>query len=323
MEDSLTKKQTIINEIVEGLSNSPKQLPSKYFYDEVGSKLFDEITELEEYYPTRTERKILEDNLEEMGKLLGDNVELIEPGSGSSEKTRILLDHLPNIHIYVPIDISGEYLFKVAEKLQEEYPHISIEPMAADYTRSIELPDTHPDARRIVFFPGSTIGNFRLNKVQRFFSVIAQIVGKNGGVLIGVDLKKDIKILEDAYNDAKGITADFNKNMLTHLNNLIHTNFDINNYKHKAVWVEDKGAIEMRLYSKNQHTIKLNGHSFELSEGEYLHTENSHKYTIEEFSSIVSPWFEIAKIWTDENELFSVQYLVPKDYYSSTPAQSK
>lgn len=314
MEDTLTKKQAIINEIVEGLSHTPKQLPSKYFYDEVGSRLFDEITELDEYYPTRTERKILEDNLEEMGQLLGDDVELIEPGSGSSEKTRILLDHLPNIHIYVPIDISGDYLFKVADKLQEEYPQISIEPLAADYTRPFELPDRHPDARRIVFFPGSTIGNFRLNKVQRFFSVIADIVGKKGGVLIGVDLKKDIQILEDAYNDTKGITADFNKNMLTHLNNLIDTDFNIENYKHKAVWVEDKGAIEMRLYSKNDHSVKLNGHTFDLNEGEYLHTENSHKYTIEEFSNIVSPWFEIAKIWTDEKNLFSVQYLVPRDF---------
>jgi dimethylhistidine N-methyltransferase len=323
MEETLTKKQSVINEIIDGLSRSPKFLPSKYFYDEVGSKLFDEITELDEYYPTRTERKILEDNLVEMGQLLGDDVELIEPGSGSSEKTRILLDHLPNIHIYVPIDISGDYLFKVAEKLQEEYPDISIEPLAADYTRPFELPDRHPDARRIVFFPGSTIGNFRLNKVQRFFSIIAQIVGKKGGVLIGVDLKKDIQILEEAYNDSKGITADFNKNMLTHLNSLIDTDFDINNYQHKAVWVEDKGAIEMRLYSKNNHTIKLNGHSFEMIEGEYLHTENSHKYTIEEFSSIVSPWFEIEKVWMDDQKLFSVQYLVPRDYYSSTPAQSR
>ncbi len=320
MGETLTKKQRIIDEIIEGLKNSPKQLPSKYFYDEVGSKLFDEITELDEYYPTRTERKILQDNLEEMGKLLGDDVELIEPGSGSSEKTRILLDHLPNIHIYVPIDISGDYLFKVADQLQLEYPDISIEPLAADYTRPFELPDTHPEARRIVFFPGSTIGNFRLNKVQRFFSVIADIVGNKGGVLIGVDLKKDIQILEDAYNDAKGITAAFNKNMLTHLNNLIDTDFNIGNYKHKAVWVEEKGAIEMRLYSKNDHTIKLNGHSFDLNAGEYLHTENSHKYTIEEFSDIVSPWFEIAKIWTDDKKLFSVQYLVPRDYSLSNPS---
>ena len=321
MEDTLTKKQTVINEIVEGLSNSPKQLPSKYFYDEVGSQLFDEITELDEYYPTRTERKILEENLEEMGQLLGDDVELIEPGSGSSEKTRILLDHLSNIHIYVPIDISGDYLFKVADKLQEEYPNISIEPLAADYTRPFELPDRHPDARRIVFFPGSTIGNFRLNKVQRFFSVIADIVGKKGGVLIGVDLKKDIEILENAYNDSKGITADFNKNMLTHLNSLIDTDFDINNYKHKAVWVEEKGAIEMRLYAENDHTVKINGHSFEIASGEYIHTENSHKYTIEEFSNIVSPWFDIAKIWTDEKKLFSVQYLVPRDFslFNSSP----
>jgi len=314
MEEYLTKKQTIINEIVEGLKKSPKQLPSKYFYDEVGSQLFDEITELDEYYPTRTERSIMIENLSTMGTFLGDNVELIEPGSGSSEKTRLLLDHLENISIYVPIDISKDYLFKVAEKLRTDYPTVSIEPLAVDYTRPFELPDTHPDARRIVFFPGSTIGNFRLNKVQRFFSVIADIVGHNGGVLIGVDLKKDIKILEDAYNDKGDVTAAFNKNMLTHLNQLIETDFNVENYDHKAIWVEEKGAIEMRLYSKSDHTVRLNGHSFEISSGEYLHTENSHKYTLKEFSDIVSPWFDVAEIWTDENNLFSVQYLIPRDF---------
>lgn len=315
MSDILTEKlQNVITEIVDGMNLFPKQLPSKYFYDEVGSKLFDEITMLEEYYPTRTERKILEENLQEIGNHLGDNIELIEPGSGSSEKTRILLDHLKNISCYVPIDISGEYLLKVSEKLREEYPNIDIEPLVADYTRPFDLPDTHPDARRVIFFPGSTIGNFRLHKVQRFFSVIADIVGKKGGVLIGVDLKKDVKILEAAYNDSKGITAAFNKNMLTHLNKLISSNFEVENYSHKAVWNEEKGAIEMRLYSKKDHVVQLNGHSFELKLGEYLHTENSHKYTQSEFEHIVAPWFEVAKVWTDDKKLFSVQYLVPRDF---------
>lgn len=313
MEDTLTKTESIVNEIVDGLSKFPKQLPSKYFYDEFGSQLFDEITELEEYYPTRTERLILESNLEEMGEMLGDNVELIEPGSGSSEKTRILLDHLKNISCYVPIDISGDYLFKVAEKLREEYPHIAIEPLAADYTRPFELPDIHPEARRIVFFPGSTIGNFRLNTVQRFFSVIADIVGKKGGVLIGVDLKKDIRILEAAYNDKRGITAEFNKNMLKHLNRVIGSDFDPELYSHKAVWVEEKGCIEMRLYAGADHKVRLNGYTFEVKSGEYLHTENSHKYELTEFADIVAPWFEVAKVWTDANDLFSVQYLVPRD----------
>lgn len=313
MNETLTEKQkTVINEIVDGMKKSPKLLPSKYFYDEVGSRLFDEITLLDEYYPTRTERKILESNLVEIGEKLGNNVELIEPGSGSSEKTRILLDHLDNITCYVPIDISGKYLMQVAEKLRSEYPNIDIEPLVADYTRPFELPDTHPDARRIVFFPGSTIGNFRLNTVQRFFSVIADIVGTSGGVLIGVDLKKDIRILEAAYNDAKGITAEFNKNMLTHLNRLISSDFDVSNYEHKAVWNEEKGAIEMRLYSNTDHAVHINGHSFDITKGEYLHTENSHKYSQTEFEQIVSPWFKVAKVWTDDDNLFSVQYLVPK-----------
>ena len=312
MDDTLTKTNTITNEIVAGMKSIPKQLPSKYFYDEKGSQLFDEITQLEEYYPTRTERVILETYLDEMAEKLGDNIELIEPGSGSSEKTRILLDRLKSINCYVPIDISGDYLFKVADQLREEYPTIDIEPLAADYTRPFELPDTHPDARRIVFFPGSTIGNFKLNTVQRFFSVIADIVGKKGGVLIGVDLRKDIEILEAAYNDSKGITAAFNKNMLVHLNREIDADFNPNLFEHKALWVEEKGCIEMRLYAKERHSVHINGHEFMLEENEYIHTENSHKYTREEFAAIVAPWFEIEKVWTDTNHLFSVQYLVPR-----------
>ncbi len=312
MEDTLTKTNTITQEIIEGMKSFPKQLPSKYFYDEKGSQLFDEITELEEYYPTRTERMILEYYLDEMAEKLGDNIELIEPGSGSSEKTRILLDKMDSIRCYVPIDISGDYLFKVADQLRKEYPNIDIEPLEADYTRPFELPDTHPDARRIVFFPGSTIGNFKLNTVQRFFSVIADIVGKQGGVLIGVDLKKDINILEAAYNDSKGITAAFNKNMLVHLNRKIDADFDPDLFEHKALWVEEKGCIEMRLYATKSHSVQINGHEFQIEEGEYLHTENSHKYTQDEFSGIVAPWFEVEQVWTDKNDLFSVQYLVPR-----------
>ncbi len=312
MEETLTKTNTIIQEIVTGMMSTPKQLPSKYFYDEKGSQLFDEITRLEEYYPTRTERKILESNLEDMANKLGANIELIEPGSGSSEKTRILLDRMDSIKCYVPIDISKEYLFKVADQLREEYPNIDIEPLATDYTRPFELPDTHPDARRIVFFPGSTIGNFKLNTVQRFFSVIADIVGKKGGVLIGVDLKKDIGILEAAYNDSKGITAAFNKNLLIHLNRKIGTDFNPDLFEHKALWVEERGRIEMRLYAKTTHQVKIDEHTFTVEKEEYIHTENSHKYTLEEFSSIVSPWFDVQKVWTDKDELFSVQFLVPR-----------
>ena len=308
----MSKTKAIIDEIIEGFGQSPKQLPSKYFYDEIGSRLFDKITKLNEYYPTRTEQKIIRENIDEIGDLLGENIELIEPGSGSSQKTRILLDHVSTIDSYVPIDISGDYLFDVADILRTEYPELTIKPVVADYTNGVELPENDRDSRKIVFFPGSTIGNFELNIVQRFFSIVSDIIGTEGGLLIGVDLKKDIKVLEAAYNDNSGITAEFNKNILSHLNNLINTDFEPKNYMHKAVWVEEKGAIEMRLYSNKDHAVTINEKSFDLKKGEYLHTEDSHKYRLGDFAEMVSPWFRVKKVWVDENRLFSVQYLVPK-----------
>lgn len=308
----MSKTKAIIDEIIECLDQSPKQLPSKYFYDEIGSRLFDKITKLYEYYPTRTELKIIKENIDEIGELLGENIELIEPGSGSSQKTRILLDHVSTIDSYVPIDISGDYLFDVADILRAEYPELTIKPVVADYTNGVDLPENDRDSRKIVFFPGSTIGNFELNIVQRFFSIVSDIIGTEGGLLIGVDLKKDIKVLEAAYNDNSGITAEFNKNILSHLNNLINTDFEPKNYTHKAVWVEEKGAIEMRLYSNKDHAVTINEKSFDLKKGEYLHTEDSHKYRLGDFAEMVSPWFRVKKVWVDENRLFSVQYLVPK-----------
>lgn len=301
----------MLQEVLHGLSLPQKSLPSKYFYDHRGSELFDEITELEEYYPTRTERKILEDNLEEMASFLGDQVLLIEPGSGSSEKTRILLSGLKSICCYIPIDISSDYLGKVAEGLRKEYPGIDIQPLAADYTRPFELPEMYSTSRRIVFFPGSTIGNFKRQTVDRFFEVISSIAGKKGGMMIGVDLRKDISVLEAAYNDSKGVTAEFNKNMLIHLNREIDSDFNPDLFEHKSVWEENPGRIEMRLIAKENHLIHVDGQAFEMQKGEYIHTENSHKYSLEEFEEIVSPWFEVVKVWMDENEYFSVQYLEP------------
>ncbi len=299
-------------EVLHGMSMPQKSLPSKYFYDERGSELFDEITRLKEYYPTRTERTILKENVHKIGEVLGDEVELIEPGSGSSEKTRILLDDLDSVCCYVPIDISGDYLYKVADGLREEYPKIDIQPLSVDYTRYFEFPDRHPTARRIVFFPGSTIGNFKVNTVRRFFTVIANLVGKKGGLLIGVDLKKDIQVLEAAYNDSEEVTAAFNKNMLLHINNNLNSDFQPDLFDHKAVWLEDKGRIEMRLYVNTSHTVTIDEYTFYLKRGEYIHTENSHKYSLEEFEQMVSPWFTVTKVWTDENNYFSVQFLEPR-----------
>ena len=312
MEEKLSVKETMLEEVRHGMGLPQKTLPSKFFYDERGSQLFDEITGVEEYYPTRTEWAILEEYVEEMESFLGKSIVLIEPGSGSSEKTRVLLDHMTSICCYIPMDISGDYLGKVASMLRNEYPNVDIHPLTTDYTRHFELPQIHKNARKIVFFPGSTIGNFKRETVNRFFEVISEIVGKDGGMLIGVDLKKDINVLEAAYNDKEGITAEFNKNILTHINREIGSDFDPNLFEHKSVWIEEPGRIEMRLIAKQCHSIQVNGDCFEIEEGEYIHTENSHKYSLEDFARIVAPWFDVVKVWTDQNQYFSVQYLVPK-----------
>lgn len=302
----------MLDEVLMGLQQAQKTLPSKYFYDERGSGLFDEITELEEYYPTRTERKILHENVQEMEAFLGEEVLLIEPGSGSSEKTRILLDSMKNICCYIPMDISGDYLFKVADQLQIEYPGISIIPLSADYTKPFELPESSPNARRVVFYPGSTIGNFKKEKVTQFLEVIHSIIGKDGAFLIGADLKKDIGVLEAAYNDSKDVTAEFNKNILLHINRVTGTSFNIDLFDHKSIWNEEKGRIEMHLIANQDHAVQVGDTLIHFTKGESIHTENSHKYTLEGFQNMVSDWFEVKKVWMDENRYFSVQYLEPK-----------
>ncbi|MEX0608479.1 MAG: L-histidine N(alpha)-methyltransferase [Balneolaceae bacterium] len=304
-------RDVMLAEVLEGLSKPQKTLPSKYFYDEKGSKLFDDITHLEEYYPTRTEWKILKSSVHEIGEYLGEDVLLIEPGSGSSAKTRVLLDNLNSICCYIPIDISGDYLQNVGEKLRSEYPKIQILPLQADYTQPFNLPRSSPDARKIVFFPGSTIGNFKIETVNRFLKVISEIAGEDGAFLIGVDLKKDKDIMEAAYNDSKGVTAAFNKNILQHINNVLNSDFDVSRFEHKALWNAGKSRIEMHLVCLQDHDVKVNGTTISFKKGESIHTENSHKYSVEDFRKVVSPWFEVKKVWTDDEELFSVQYLEP------------
>lgn len=311
----MTKQEvraSMLEEVLHGLGERPKTIPSKYFYDERGSQLFEEITELEEYYPTRTERKILRENVSEIGRYLGEEVVLIEPGSGSSDKTRILLDKLDNITSYIPIDISGDYIFNVADRLHREYPEVEIIPLQADYTHTIELPEIESGGRKVVFYPGSTIGNFKRDTVDRFLEVVADIVGQQGAFVIGVDLIKDISVLKAAYNDSEGVTAAFNKNILRHINNTLNSNFDLDKFEHKAIWNDEEGRIEMYLVSNEDHEVQIDGKTISFNKGEHIHTENSHKYTLKQFEEIVSPWFEVRKVWTDENRWFSLQYLEPK-----------
>lgn len=305
--------QGMIHEVLAGLQKGQKTLPSKFFYDERGSKLFEEITQLDEYYPTRTEYKIMRNHITDIADEIGPESVIIEPGSGSSKKVRLLLDHLPDISAYIPVEISQEYLSHVVQELRCEYPTLDIKPVCADYTQPFQLPKINkPFDYYVVFYPGSTIGNFQPGEAQKFLRMLAGFMVPGGGLLIGVDMKKDRDILEAAYNDSKGITAAFNKNMLTRLNREIEANFNVDQFTHDAIYNEAKGRIEMHLVSKCEQTVHIGDDVFCFEEGETIHTENSYKYSPNDFKALVSDWFEVEKVWTDEDELFSLQYLVKK-----------
>ena len=314
------RQEIMLEEIASGLSRPQKSIPSKYFYDERGSELFEQITRLEEYYPTRTEIGILRDHMGEIaGEIAspadGSAVALLELGSGSSKKTRLLLDHLDDLAAYIPVDISEEYLLNVGDELKREYPEIDIKPVIADYTEPFELPRIENGTsvvRWIAYYPGSTIGNFVPEQAKRFLEMIAETIGPSGGLLIGVDLKKDRERLERAYNDAEGVTARFNKNLLRRINREIGADFRIDQFEHKAFYNEAEGRIEMHLVSREPQSVHLDGETFHLKEGESIHTENSYKYSLDEFERLVSGTYEVENVWTDEEQLFSVQYCTVK-----------
>lgn len=300
----------ILSEVLTGLSLTQKRLPSKLFYDKRGSELFDEICELDEYYPTRTEIKIMQDNIEEMGALLGEGTLLIELGSGSSTKIRLFLDHIPGLAGYVPVDISEKHLLESAEILKKDYPHIDIYPVVADYTKMFGIPSIEKSFdHKAVYYPGSTIGNFTRPEAKEFLGRIAKIIGLNGGLVIGVDLKKDITTLEAAYNDKKGVTAEFNLNILNHINDQLKTEFRTGNFEHYAFFNKESGRIEMHLVSNKKQQVQVNNTPVCFEKGEHIITEYSNKYTLKEFAELASDFFEVNKVWTDENNLFSVQYL--------------
>lgn len=310
-EQTISRDQELMfREVKRGLTQQKKQLPSKYFYDERGSMLFDQITREPEYYPTRCELSIMENFISDMAEVIGPQAQLVEFGSGNSFKTRLLLQHLPSIASYIPIDISREYLMEAADKLKDEFPNIAIHPLPADYTNSLNLPELDLSAKkRITYFPGSTIGNFHPQEARGFLQKNAEITQPNGGLLIGVDLKKDSQIMEKAYNDAEGITAAFNLNMLRHINSALDANFDLNQFEHLAFYNSDEGRIEMHLRSLYDQTVTIDDLQVEFEAGETIHTENSYKYTLEEFSQLAAPWFSVEEVWTDENGYFSVQFL--------------
>ncbi|HET8866544.1 MAG TPA: L-histidine N(alpha)-methyltransferase [Gracilimonas sp.] len=300
---------TMLADVLEGLKKPQKTLSSKYFYDMRGSELFEEISDLDEYYLTRAELGIMEKHIHEITAALGERVQLVELGSGSSLKTRLLLNHLDDIHSYVPVDISADFLDEVAINLQKEYPDLNIEPVAADYTQPFDLPETPDDVTKIAYFPGSTIGNFTKQKAADFIGLIADLLGDEGGLLIGFDLIKDRQTLIDAYDDSEGVTADFNKNILIHLNRELEADFDVDQFEHKAVFNEEESRIEMHLVSLKEQSVFIDGNHIHFEKGETIHTENSHKYSLESFRELTGPYFNKVQTWMDEEGLFAIQYL--------------
>jgi len=296
-------------EVLTGLSKSQKTLPSKYFYDKRGSELFELICGLDEYYLTRTELNIMEENIDDIAEELGGHIQLIELGSGSSVKTRLLLDHLNSIHSYVPVDISDDFLAEVSENLQAEYPLLDIVPVAADYTQPFDLPKIKPGVRRIAYYPGSTIGNFTKQNAADFLELIAELVGEDGGLLIGFDLLKDKETLIDAYDDSKGVTSEFNKNILKRLNRELNANFDLDLFEHHAVFNEEKSRMEMHLVSREGQSVIISGTRIHFEKGETIRTENSHKYSLESFKELTDSHFKTVETWTDSDKMFAIQFL--------------
>ena len=302
---------TMLSDVVEGLSQNRKTLPSKYFYDERGSKLFDDICELDEYYVTRTETALMQQQVGDIAAAVGSNALLVEYGSGSSLKTRLLLRNLIAPAGYVPIDISGDYLSQVGHSLQAEFPHIEIMPVVADFTKSFEVPSpTSKESRRVIYFPGSTIGNFRREDAMALLVGMAENAGAYGGVLIGVDLDKDRDVLRAAYNDSQGVTAEFNLNVLKRINDELGGTFDLSKFKHEAVFNDGRSCIEMHLISTERQTANVCKYSFEFEENESVLTEYSHKYTIHAFGEMANEaGLNVKNVWTDANNMFAVMYL--------------
>lgn len=303
--------EDFLTAVLDGLSKSPKELPCKFFYDERGSQLFDQICELDEYYPTRTEIGILEDRLGEIAQLVGRGAHLVELGSGASIKIRTLLNALPDLAQYTAVDISRDFLLQSAAALASDYPDLDVAAVCADYTAEFEIPAplSRPSTRNVAFFPGSTIGNFTPEAATAFLARLRQILGTGSGLLIGVDLKKDLSVLHAAYNDAKGVTAEFNMNLLSRINRELDGDFDLSAFRHEAVYLENPGRIEMRLVSAEAQFVSVGGKSFAFGADEYIHTENSHKFSIEEFRTLcAAASFAPVASWTDRDSLFSVHY---------------
>lgn len=312
---SPTTDRSFAEDVVFGLSSAPKSLPCKYFYDARGSQLFDRITELDEYYLTRTEAALMRSHAPTMAATIGPGALIIELGSGSSNKTRLLLDALDRPAGYAPIDISGEHLDGAARRLASEYPQLEVLPIAADFTKGLTVPETRrPAARCVVYFPGSTIGNFTRPQALELLRNVAACVRaigdqRPGGLLLGFDLVKPVAELERAYDDAEGVTAEFNLNLLTRMNRELDGNFELAHFEHRAVWAPIPARMELFIRSKRDQVVRVAGRRFRLRADEDILTEYSHKYTQASIIELTrAAGFGRATIWTDPQERFGVGF---------------
>jgi dimethylhistidine N-methyltransferase len=308
----LPADDALLREVIAGLRAVPKTLPPKLFYDAAGAALFEEICRLDEYYLTRTELSILRACVGELAELAGPRCMLVEYGSGAGEKIRLLLETLRDPSAYVPIDISGEQLARVAAELRSLYPDVAVTPMCADYTRHVHLPAAPWGMRRVAFFPGSTIGNFHPAEAAAFLSRVRRAIGPSGGLILGVDRRKDHHTLDAAYNDRRGVTAEFNLNLLRRLNREVDADFDLGAFRHRAFFNAEASRIEMHLEALRDQIVRVSDNHFWFVRGETIWTESSYKYDDDGFATLVAAaGFRLVKRWTDARDWFWIAFLEP------------
>jgi dimethylhistidine N-methyltransferase len=310
METEAVATNAFADDVVNGLTSTPKRLSPKYFYDNAGSALFERITALPEYYPTRCEIDILKDRAKDIAAFIPAGAALIEFGSGSSTKTRIVLSAATKLAAYVPVEISTEFLHAQMAALRREYPKVAILPVAADFTKPFDLPEAARTMPRVGFFPGSTIGNFEPHEAAAFLRHAGRILGADATFIIGVDLVKDTQVLKSAYNDSEGVTAKFNLNVLARINRQLGAKFDLASFEHHAFFNRGRSRIEMHLASLKRQRVKVCGECIDFRAGETIHTESSYKYTLESFGALArgAGWSPLA-VWTDADNYFSVHAL--------------
>jgi dimethylhistidine N-methyltransferase len=307
--DPRRRGTVFLEDVVEGLSRPRKSLPPKYFYDAAGSRLFERICRLREYYPTRTELSITRKNLSRIARFAGRGCALLEYGTGEGVKTRLLIEAL-RPSAYTPVDISEDALRRAVARLARGFPRLRIVPVRGDFSRPLDIPPLRHGARRIVYFPGSTIGNLTPDEAHGFLKMTRAQVGARGAMIVGVDLKKDANVLHAAYNDAKGVTAAFNLNLLARINRELGGDFDLRRFRHYAFYEPSAGRIEMHLVSTDRQAVTIGSHRFSFERGESIHTENSYKYSIAEFQALAArAGFTPEKVWSDARGWFSVHGL--------------